>query len=178
MLDEDAVARTRQHAQQQRERMLRTRRDEDLLRCGGGAATGEVLGDRGAEHRQPERVIARARQVPRELGHGRRERAVQGPRGRRGGRAGEVDLAGMSGRAGRYRCGAPVGRQAGPAAGAPATGEKPFVAQPCVCRGRGRPADAERRGELALPGQARAQRQAAVEHEQPQRARQGRVPGP
>ena len=79
--------------------MQRARGDEHLLGRGRGAAGGQVSGDRGAQHGQARRVVARAGQVAWEFGGGGGERGVQHALGRRAGRAAEVDHV----RAGRPR---------------------------------------------------------------------------
>ena len=83
VVDEDAVPRSDQDAQEQGERVLRPRRDQHLLESGRDAAAGEVRGDGGAEHGKAERVVAGAGQVTRELGHGGGQGPVQGRLGRR-----------------------------------------------------------------------------------------------
>ena len=61
VVDHHAVARSGQHAQQQHERVLGAGGHEHLVRRRRHAAAREVLGDRGAQRQQPERVVARPR---------------------------------------------------------------------------------------------------------------------
>jgi hypothetical protein len=179
-LHERRVPGGEQHVEQQRERELRARHDDDLVVGGRDAPRGELLRDLPAERRHPERVVAGSAEVARQVPGG----AVDGIHHRAGSRHGRDRQVDRVGRvlAGRQRPQLAVGGAAGgqrDAAPRPLAALQEPLAPEQVVRGRrGGSAHAEHGGELAFRRQPGPQGHPAVQHERTQRPRERRVPGP
>ena len=146
-----------------------SRHDQHLLGGGGQPAGGVRRSDGLAQDRQPRGVVAGAAEVGRQVGHGPLVGAEHPGTGH-GRRAGQVDL--VLGQVTRRQqvvaAVAAAGRQAGDASRTLAGDEEAVVAQLGVRAGDRGPADRQRVRELALAGQAYADRHPAVGDQHPE----------
>ena len=161
-LDERAVAARDERAREQADRVLGADRDHDLVGLGRQSLARVAVGERLAQHAQPERVEARLVQVARQLGDGALGGGCHLGQGRQG-RLAEVEQFGVEV---LELLGGPT-RQARDAAGSADAVEVSGVAQARVGGRDGGAAEFEVLGELALRRQPGAERDAAVEDEQP-----------
>ncbi len=172
-----------QQAHDQRERLLRTGRDQDLLGAGRQPPPGEPLGDGTAQVGQPEGVVAGAPGEARQPGRGPGEGLGEGVlRGAQGG-DGQVDpgIAVGDVAAGadqQVRADRPVALgEFGPGTGSAPAADVAALAQQVVGPGDGGAAGAERLGELALGGQPYVQGDPAVQDQGPHGVGEGPVAG-
>ncbi len=172
MIDHRPVARPRQPLQQQRETLLRAIGDHDLVGIGRAAAPLIMGGDRPAQHRQAERIIAQIAQIGRQrldrMGIGE----AHAGRGRQRG-MGPVEqiVAGHAVDVGRRGLN-PAGRQAGDAARPLPAFQIALVAQPVEGGGDGGAAEPQRSGQFPFARQPDIEADPSVQHQHPQRLRQ------
>jgi hypothetical protein len=168
--DECAVAAPEQGSGDEGDRVLRADRDHDLFRLGWQPARGVAIGDRRPQHRQSDRIKAGVAEVGRQRG-GRPLCRVGECRYRRKRRLAEVEITGV--------CVLDRDRGArGEARDAPRPAHAVEVASipQFAVGGRDRgAADPELRGEVALRRHAGAERDAAVQDEEPDAARESAV---
>ncbi|CAK7283937.1 hypothetical protein SGPA1_21912 [Streptomyces misionensis JCM 4497] len=177
VLHRDPVAGPSQQGERERHRLLRARRDQDLLGQRRQSAACVPLGDRGTQLRQTVGVVARCRRVPGQVVGGGRVGGGQLVGQGAGCRDGQVDHV-LPRERGAHTGQSRALRQLRPRPGPAPADRVAALPEQVVRGGHGGPADAERHRELALRGQPGVQRDPAVEQQRPYALRERPVAGP